>query len=275
MSDLQKPDGATTILAKLIKEGGGRYRAPANARESVMFSVFPNVTFQPLSLNNRGTSVGVEFDTPPGKARDKQIQSRVEYWEQVSKKRLMLGGLVALVWKDPAGIVDIYVGTVASTPRDLAEAAKKSKDRIAMRVSFFDAAAELRIVQALQNRQSGGTKVLIEAPVFYEGIRPFLEALKVDPERLPFAQYLVHQSQAELNQTEIAAPLYSRTPGFTFELKDLFAPAVGVQSLPMVTTIPNSVDNARNHLIRNSRLDPSQAKAVIDSLTREVSLIQG
>ncbi|CAE6473590.1 unnamed protein product [Rhizoctonia solani] len=275
MSDLQKPDDATTILSKLIKEGGGRYRAPANAQESVIFSVFPNVTFHPLALNNRGTSVGVEFDAPPGKARDKQIQSRVEYWEQVSKKRLMLGGLVALVWKDPVGTVDIYVGTVASTPRDLAEAAKKSKDRIAMRVSFFDAAAELRIVEALQNRQNSGTKVLIEAPVFYEGIRPFLEALKVDAVRRPFAQYLVHQSEAELQQTIIAAPLYTRTPGFSFELKDLFESSAGVQSLQMSTTNPDSITNARTRLRGNSRLDLSQADAIVDSLTREVSLIQG
>ncbi|KAF8748917.1 P-loop containing nucleoside triphosphate hydrolase protein [Rhizoctonia solani] len=42
----------------------------------------------------------------------------------------------------------------------------------------------------------------------------------------------------------------------------------------MSTTNPDSVANARNRL-RNSRLDPSQAEAVIDSLTREVSLIQG
>ncbi|CAE6531432.1 unnamed protein product [Rhizoctonia solani] len=276
VSNLQKPSGATTELSKLIQAGGGRYRAPANAQESVMFSVFPNVTFQPLTLGNRGTSVGVEFDAPPGKARDKQVQSRVEYWEQVSKKRLMLGGLVALIWKDQTGTVDIYVGTVASSPRDLAEAAKKSKERIALRVSFFDTAAELRIVQSLQNRRENrGTQVLIEAPVFYEGIRPFLEGLKVDPERLPFAQYLVHQSDTELRQTMIAAPLYSRIPGFSFELKDLFPNSAGVQTLRMITTNADSVTNARAQLVRHSRLDPSQADAVVDSLTREVSLIQG
>ncbi|KAG8681051.1 hypothetical protein FRC11_001634, partial [Ceratobasidium sp. 423] len=276
LADLQKPSNATTELAKLIQAGGGRYRAPAKAQESVIFSVFPNVTFQPLALGNRGTSVGIEFDTPPGKARDNQIQSRVEYWEQVSKKRLMLGGLVALIWKDQTGVVDIYVGTVASSPRDLADSAKKSKDRIALRVSFFDAAAELRIVQSLQNRRKNrGIQVLIEAPVFYEGIRPFLEALKVEPERLPFAQYLVHQPEAELRQTQIAPPLYSRTPDFSFELKDLFPDDAGVQTLRMITTNPESIANARYHLIRRSRLDSSQAEAVVDSLAREVSLIQG
>ncbi|KAF8748916.1 P-loop containing nucleoside triphosphate hydrolase protein [Rhizoctonia solani] len=211
MSDLRKPDDATTSY-QIIKDGGGRYRAPANTQESVIFSVFPKRNIPAAFPQQSRHSVGIEFDTPPGKARDKQTQPRVEYWEQVSKKRLMLGGLVALVWKDLTGSVDIYVGTVASTPRDLAEAAKKSKDRIALRVSFFDAAAELRIVQSLQNRQNHGTKILIEAPVFYEGIRPFLEALKADPARLPFAQYLVHQSEIELQQTMIAAPYIHALP---------------------------------------------------------------
>lgn len=277
VSDLYKPDTASTRLSKLIQDGGGRYAAPANSRESVIFSVFTNVTFEPLSLNNRGTSVGVAFDAPPGKAQHTSPQVRGEYWEQVAKKRLMQGGLVALIWKGPVGMLDVYIGTVASSPRDLAESAKKStgKDRVSLRVSFFDPAAELRIVQSLQNRHENyGTRVLIEAPVFYEGIRPFLEALKKDPERLPFSQYLRHQSKEDLSQAVIHPPLYSLTPGFTFELKDLFAPTAGVQSLRLTTNDPRSVERTRAQLTR-SRLDPSQAEAVVDSLTREVSLIQG
>lgn len=275
VSDLQKPATAQTKLSKIIQDKGGRYAAPATAQESVIFSVFTNVTFEPLLLNNRGISVGIQFDTPPGKARNKQAQVRAEYWEQVSKKRLMLGGLVALIWKNPAGTMDIYVGTVASTPRDLADASKKGIDRIALRVSFFDAAAELRIVQILQDRQQEkGTRVLIEAPVFYEGIRPFLEALKKDPERLPFPRYLRHQSAEELRHIVINPPPYSLTPRFSFELKDLFNPSAGVQSLRLTTNDPHSVADVRNRL-RASRLDPSQAEAVVDSLTREVSLIQG
>ena len=35
------------------------------------------------------------------------------------------------------------------------------------------------------------TKILVEAPVLFEAIHPFLEALKVSPEAVPFGRYLV------------------------------------------------------------------------------------
>ncbi|KDN33760.1 hypothetical protein RSAG8_13147, partial [Rhizoctonia solani AG-8 WAC10335] len=276
--DLKESKDGNTTLSKLFTAKGGRYTSPANSRESVMFSVFTGVTFEPLALSNRGISAGIEFDTPPGKARSDRPGVRAEYWEQVSKKHLMQDGLVALVWRDHVGNVDIYVGTVASSGQDLVEGSRTpdSQERVSIRVSFFDAVANIRIVQALQSRRtSSDTCVLIEAPVFYEGIRPFLEALKREPEHLPFGQYLQLQSKAELARTTIAPPLYSRTPGFSFELHDLFLPEAGVPSLKLNTRDPASIMNARVQLMRASRLDPSQAEAVVDSLTREVALIQG
>ncbi|CAE6488328.1 unnamed protein product [Rhizoctonia solani] len=278
VEDLKKSKSGATTLSKILNSHGGRYAAPATAQESVMFSVFTDVTFQPPGLSNRGISVGIEFDTPPGRARSGQAGARAEYWEQVSKKRLMQDGLVALIWKDHIGNIDVYVGTVASSGRDLVDCAKANggQDRVSIRVSFFDAKANIRIVQALQSRyESNDIRVLIEAPVFYEAIRPFLEALKREPELLPFSQYLSLQSMEELRQTIINPPLYSRSPGFSFELKDLFPPAAGVESLQLTTRDPDSIANARTRLIQASRLDPSQAEAVVDSLTREVALIQG
>ncbi|KAG9092170.1 hypothetical protein FS749_015949 [Ceratobasidium sp. UAMH 11750] len=276
VADLRKPSTSETLLSKIIKAKGGRYAAPANVQESVIFSVFTNVTFEPLALNNRGTSVGIVFDAPPGKARNKQAAARAGYWEQVAKKRLMQGGLVALIWKDSTDRLDIYVGTVASSPKDLVESSRRSEDRVSLRVSFFDTSAELRIVRALQNRRGvSGTQILVEAPVFFEGIRPFLEALKKSSGFLPFSQYLCHQPAEELKKTFIDPPEYSLTPRFAFELKDLFPPEAGIGSLPSITTSPDSITRARSELTRASRLDPSQAEAVVDSLTREVCLIQG
>lgn len=276
VSDLKKLNTSNTILSRLIRAGGGRYAAPATVHDSVIFSVFTNVTFKPLLLSKRGTSVGIEFDAPPGRARSNHPWMRIDYWEQVSKKRLMPGALVGLIWRDSAGTVDVYIGTVTSTPRDLAEAAKKSQDRVSLSVSFFDAVAELRVVNSLQMRtENHETRILIEAPVFYEGIRPFLEALKGSPEKLPFSQYLCHQSREELGQLAISPPLYSRAPGFSFELRDLFPSAAVIRSLRLVTSNRDSIADARAQLTASSRLDPSQADAIVDSLTREISLIQG
>ncbi|KEP48218.1 NFX1-type zinc finger protein [Rhizoctonia solani 123E] len=277
VEDLKTSETDST-LSELLADGGGRYVSPASSRESVRFSVFTGITFRPLALSNRGISAGIEFDTPPGKARSNQPGVRAEYWEQVSKKQLMQDGLVALIWRDHTGKLDIYVGTVASPARDLVDGSRTAEghERLSIHVSFFDTEANLRIVQALQRRRdSSDTRVLIEAPVFYEGIRPFLEALKREPESLPFGKYLRLQSKEELARTVISPPMYSRTPGFTFELKDLYPSGAGVHSLKLNTRDPNSVANTRAQLIRASRLDPSQAEAVVDSLTREVALIQG
>lgn len=283
VSDLKQPVTVDTALSRLIRARGGRYREAVvgTSRDTIIFNVFSNVTLKTLSLGSNGTSVRVEFDAPPGKARSRQPRIREEYWDQLSKKTLMQGTLVALLWKDSAasGTVEVYLGAVTSTTRDLTEAAKKpsAQERVCLDIAFFDTAMELRAIEALQNHGADhepGTWVLIETPVFYEGIRPFLEALKKDPERLPFTQYLRHQSKEELSQTIIKPPRYSRAPGFSFELADLFDKDAGVESLKLTTSDPDSVGRVKSWLQR-SRLDPSQADAVVDSLTREVSLIQG
>ncbi|CAE6473604.1 unnamed protein product [Rhizoctonia solani] len=283
VSDIQSPPESETKtrLSQILEAKGGRYSAQANNQDSVIFSVFTGVSFEggtnaePLELNNRGSSVGIQFDAPPGKARHKQAASREAYWEQVSKKRLMQGGLVALIWQDISGKLDIYIGTVASHPGALKESSRKSEDRVSLRVSFFDTAAELRIIRALQTRGHNGTQLLIEAPVFFEGIRPFLEALQNNRGLLPFSQHLCHRKEEEIRNSVVPPPSYALTPGFAFELKDLFNGEADVQTLALRPNDGTSIEWAKHELSRASRLDPSQADAVVDSLTREVCLIQG
>ncbi|KAG1787807.1 aconitase C-terminal domain-containing protein [Suillus variegatus] len=64
-------------------------------------------------------------------------------------------------------------------------------------------------------------------------------------------------------------------PGFAFNLSCLFPDKTDVEDLTLSATDNQSIENARAELRRGSRLDPSQADAVVDALTREVSLIQG
>ncbi|CAE6467704.1 unnamed protein product [Rhizoctonia solani] len=268
-----------TILSQKIKDRGGLYVSPSipKVQESIRFSVFTGIQFQSLQLSNRGITAGVGFDTPPGKGRSNNPAARADYWEQVSKKRLIQDGLVALIWKNSVGNVHVYVGTVTSSSRDLVTRARRygGQERVAIDVSFIDTQANVRILKALQNPcEDRDVCVLIEAPVFFEGIRPFLEGLKREPEFLPFAQYLKLQTEEELRKIEIDPPLYSRSPGFSFELKDLFPPEAGIETLRLNTWDRNSIDSARRQL-RTSRLDESQADAVVDSLTQELALIQG
>ncbi|CAE6506724.1 unnamed protein product, partial [Rhizoctonia solani] len=87
VSDLKKPNSISTTLSEIIRQGGGRYVTP-DTQDSVMFSVFTNITFHPLSLDTRGISLGIEFDTPPGDGQSDIVETRVAYWDRIASKRL-------------------------------------------------------------------------------------------------------------------------------------------------------------------------------------------
>jgi hypothetical protein len=240
-----------------------------------MFNVYTNVGFSLLIPDRRGISAGLSLDAPPGRGRSPQAKARADYWDAMSGKRLAQGSLVALVWKSGVEI-SVHLGSLVSSSRDLADSAKKDKDRVSVRVVFFDPSVELRILNALKHPeyQRSTTRVLAEAPVMFEAIRPFLKALRVEPESIPFSKYIAHRPPGFFNSFKIDPPKYSLVPGFSYQLSSLFPKETGVQDLKMSVTNPASVEAARQEL-RRSRLDPSQADAIIDSLTRELTLIQG
>ncbi|KAK7005664.1 hypothetical protein R3P38DRAFT_3038842 [Favolaschia claudopus] len=272
--DLAHPS-QRTILSQLIKARGGKYRGHDDGQDQVMFNVYTNVEFTPLVPDWRGLSVGLTLDTPPGRARQAKSGARVAFWQGMSGKRLIQGGLVALVWQT-GNRTDVYLGIIASSLKELTDSASKSDSRISVRIVFFDPAVEVRILNIIKHRNSAetGTKVLVEATVMYEAIRPFLEALRVEPETVPFAQYLVHRSREFLSSTTIAPPRYAELSAFKYQLSSLFDPNAGVESLELDVSNPVSVSSARIQL-RQSRLDESQCEAVVDTLTREVAMIQG
>ncbi|KAJ7072084.1 hypothetical protein C8F01DRAFT_1044463 [Mycena amicta] len=277
-NDLMRNSPQTT-LSKLMTSRGGKYRGQTDGSEQVMFNLYTNVAFVSMPPDRRGLSVQISFDTPPGRARQSSAKSRVAFWEGVSGKRLIQGGLVALLWQSGADI-HVYLATVASNQKELGESAGRGggDERVAIRLAFFSPDVELRVLNALKNRDlaESGTKLLIEAPVMFEAIRPFLEALRREPESLPFAAYLVHRPHDYFVSRPINAPQYALVPGFKFELASLFPPEAGITTLELDVSDPISVASAREQLrTPASRLDPSQADAVVDTLTREVALIQG
>ncbi|KAF7315432.1 hypothetical protein MIND_00058100 [Mycena indigotica] len=265
-----------TTLTKLLKSRGGKYRGQAD--EQVMFNLYTNVVFVAMPPDRRGLSVELSFDTPPGRARQSSPKSRMSFWEGVSGKRLIQGGLVALLWQSGTDI-HVYLATIASNLKSLTESAGRSggDSRVTIRVAFFSPDIELRALNALKNRDLAetGLKLLIEAPVMFEAIRPFLEALRREPESLPFAEYLVHRHNDFFVSRSITPPQYALVPGFKFELASLFPPEAAVASLELDVSSRTSIMNAREQLRTASRLDPSQADAVIDTMVRELSLIQG
>jgi hypothetical protein len=273
--DLRAPPRTKTRLSDIIDKRGGKYRGFIDGQESVMFNIYTNLSFTTFVPDWRGISVGITFDAPPGRARSPQSNARAQFWEGMSGKRLMQGGLVALVWRNGSE-VSVHLGVLASSLREVSDSAKRNGERVAIRVVFFDPQVELRILQSLKHsRYESGTKVLVEAPVMFEAIRPFLEALRVEPETIPFGKCLVHRPPRFFESFQVEPPTYSLVPGFSYKLSSLFPPDTEVQDLRMSVTDPASIDQARQELRRASRLDPSQADAVVDTLLRQVSLIQG
>ncbi|KAF8588736.1 hypothetical protein K439DRAFT_1651802 [Ramaria rubella] len=278
LQDLRAAPRKKTTLSALLQKRGGRYISSLESHDNMMFNVYTNCLFTQFHLHPyRGVTVEMIFDAPPGSARSRNAQVRSNFWEGKGGKRLMQGGLVALVWSDGSD-VSVYLGIIASSLKDLAASAKQSVDeRNRLQICFFDSQVELKIFQAIRNadRHAHTFKLLVEAPVMYETIRPILEALRREPTSLPFPQYLAHPLSRSLATMEINPPKYALTPGFTFDLRCLFK-GEPPERLRLNVMEPFAGDDCRQALrASNSRLDPSQADAVVDVLMREVALIQG
>lgn len=245
-------------------------------RDSVFFSVYTNAKLGAISADRRGISVEIFFDTPPGKGRNKSAKDREAHWKSVGRKRLNNGGLIALIWNK----TEIHLGLITSRTDDLIEFAKKNENRLCIRVSFFGPEIErLALQQMVSSNQSKGhvsPHIFLEIPLLFEASRPFLEALKVEPTSIAFAKYLVQREEGALSDANIDPPAYATQQHFEWDLSCLFNPPLH-WSLKMRPDNADSVQTARMNLKwgEGSRLDPSQAEAVISCLTREVALIQG
>jgi hypothetical protein len=114
--------------------------------------------------------------------------------------------------------------------------------------------------------------VLLDNSIMFEAIQPFLRSLQeVEPTSIPFANTISHSGSLE--SLEVVTPRYARVPWFRYNLQCLARFGLNIPSLDVKDEA--AVALARQHLVRSSDLDPSQADALIGALTREVSLIQG
>lgn len=240
-----------------------------------MFNVYTGISFEGIHCDHyRGIVAEVSFDTPPGSARSESAQNRASYWEGHSGNRLLQGGLVALVWCQPASTT-VHMGTITSPNKDIVQCGERDWRRITLKVHFFESVVNVKILEALRSKTKVRDSLLIESSVMFEAIRPFLDSLKREPETLPFKKYLAHPVSGSLNDIHIDPPRYSLVPNHRFDLKHLLNNPNVEDSITLKTDDPLSVSTVREELKARSRLDPSQVDAVVDALTREVSLIQG
>ena len=258
-----------TILENLIEKRGGAYKT--SGFDSVFFHVYTNVRFSPMKAERRGLTVGLSLDAPKA-ARNEDHKKRFGYWQH--SKRLQSGGLVVLLMITGSA-ARIYLGVVQSSSEDIAESSKASEDTIQIQVSFFDSEVEWK---ALRNENMSSTPtshaLLLDNSVMYEASRPFLERLQsIEPTQLPFARYIARHDS--IKDVQVLPPKYATAPGFKFKLQCLASKRSRHVINDLDISQPMAVENARRQLQHGSTLDPSQLDAVINSLVREVSLIQG
>lgn len=259
----------TTQLANLLRTGGGSYRG--SGHDSVFFHLYSGAEFSPAKAERQKLTVGLRVDAPPGAPRDEHPQKRYEYWEH--SRRLSSGNLIALVLSSNDEN-RIFLGTLQSNGEEIGESARANAGRIEVRVSFFDAEIELYALrnEAISDTQQGKYAFLVDNSVLFESARPFLETLQAaEPTAIPFSDYIAREGS--LVGVPMPPPRYTRAPGFRFDLSCLMNPGANIDRLD--TQNAASIARVRQQLIDGSYLDHSQAQSVVDTLTREISLIQG
>ena len=259
-----------TELEKLLEKGGGLFRSPE--KNSVVFNVYTEVHYAQLSAGSQGLAIGLKVRCPPGNGRDPNSKKRVEYWKHAGSKKLTSGSLVTLVLVS-RGTFTAYLANLVSSADDIAESAKHSEDFIQIKAAFFDPEVEIEALRKEKITIDMNTfAILVDNGVMFESVRPFLKTLStIDSTSIPFSRYIC--AQTALNNTEIHPPKYSTAPGFRFRLQSVAQPGQTID--PLDVNNPASIARARAQLRRFSILDPSQADVIVDSLTRDISLIQG
>lgn len=233
--------------------------------------MYTRASFSSVRANKGEISVGILVDAPPtGAARHSDPRKRFEYWK--NSKLLGGGGLVILVVVTNA-VPEIFLGVVSSFS-DTPKSSRYNSTKICVEVVFLDAEIELMALQRQKLTSGSGYAFLVDNNIMYEASRPFLERLQtVKPHHIPFSRYLL--SGGSLRDVEVPPPKYATKPGFRFRLDCLRDDDSKHAIRPLGVTKHAAGVTARRELCQSSALDRSQVDAVISSLTKEVSLIQG
>ena len=259
-----------TELERLLAAGGGLYRSAG--KNSVIFNVYTGVQYAQLSTRAQGFAIGLTVRCPPGPGRDPSGIKRVEYWNHAGSKKLSAGSLVALVLVS-RGSFRAYLANLVTSVDDIVESARRSEEYIQVSATFFDPEVEIEALRKEKITIDDNTfAILIDNGVMFESVRPFLKTLSnIDSTSIPFNRYIC--AQDSLDNVNIHPPRYATAPAFRFQLRSVAKPGERID--PLDVNNPASVARARAQLRESSVLDPSQADSVVDSLMREVSLIQG
>ncbi|KAL1409336.1 hypothetical protein Q8F55_003318 [Vanrija albida] len=201
LRDLDSDKFDESQLAQRLGAGGGFYVTPGE--HSVAVPLLANIEFEGVALDHiAGLVVSASADSPPSAARATSMKKRQSFWE--SSPRLPMGGLVAIVTKRLGGDPTFALATLTMMPNQFrhSKPAHDDRPRLGFGLHFLDNHEGLRMFQDVK---AGDLRILVESPVLYPAVWPFLETLKaIHPQELPLSRYFV--PNADLSSIEIDIP---------------------------------------------------------------------
>jgi len=279
---------AVQIECKRLNKPVNAQPPPRRQNNGVRNIIYQNVALLRLEFDRkRGLQVVAEFDQPPALAR-KGAKEREEWWRNT--KQLQIDAFVCLVSSTGRAIFFSVCDPTPTPPpkrkngdeeREVRSAGYrrasderpnlfKHADRATLMLSpVEDNSEDITWINSHLGKAHKLRQSLVEFPgILLPSFRPTLQALQKMSRTLdlPFAQFIAPDIQYA-GDVNIPAPVYSRRPGFAFNLETL----TGGEQLSLTPGQPFDDSILRE----KSTLDDAQQLSTINALRSCLALIQG
>ncbi|CAG8553649.1 12048_t:CDS:2, partial [Funneliformis mosseae] len=268
---------------KKLREEGGRFRYDKGDISGDL-NVYPNIRFVSINVNRyRGFISRVAF-TPPKIKSAKDEKQRLHYWER--SRKLMSGSLICVLWQnkvnedsDPnsSQTYSLYFGVVVEKNE---KRLSRFETEAMIDIHFIESSIYPIVLEDIsmgRDHPSRPKRFMVESTgVYFESYNHILKTLQVtNPSEVPFRQYLVSSLEGGDRNIQVETPLYTKAPRFHFDLSILLKDPY--DSLLLNVQDETSRENAIRKLATPnvSVFDETQAKALVDALSREIALIEG
>lgn len=244
---------------------------------------YPDAYISYVSFDRRhGLEIDISFRQLP-QLRKKPAKERQKWWQD--SKRLSEGVLLSFIAVQDGHIHHLFF-TVnrrdTDTKHDGSLAKESHQCTITLKLVAIDQ-TQVALAVSLSCKKAQG--LLLEFPgIIPATFVPILENLKRMQKlsRLPFKDCILPdqientRNSTGRNTLDIPAPLYTRRPGFAFNLKSILKKdEVGNGDVHVQPTSSSDDTTIVDTIEARTALDRGQSQALISALTREFAFIQG
>ncbi|CAG8485643.1 8192_t:CDS:10 [Ambispora leptoticha] len=249
--------------------------------------VYSNVRFIDIIVDHRrGFSTRVSFAAPKIRGA-KSKRDRKEYWSKA--KKLMNGSMVCLLWPTvtelDANVDDkkfthkLFFGTVIDRDEDRLA---KNENWVEIDINFIDPSIYPLMLEDISKKDysnpniATGKYIVESTGVYLESYYHVLKRLQTtNPSEFPFEKYLTPIESDETHNQFISPPLYARAPQHEFILSRTKRCNHVPSPISLKVNDIKSQEQCIEQLKAAGHVDETQAKSIVESLSREIALIEG